>query len=155
VATRSRRSTFHAWGWVLAGAAALLAVQGTWDAAGIVAVTWVIYVLFARSTQCRVETAGGRPCNHSVLGLWGSCGFHRGAKWRSVPRFVRDGALGLPRLMWPRPAGSARAGSRGGAPAPAPRPAPSDTADRRTERIIALAGLAVAAAALVRDFIAG
>ncbi|MCO1655803.1 hypothetical protein [Pseudonocardia humida] len=153
--TRSRRSTFRAWGWVLAGAAGLLAAQGTWDAAGIVALTWVIYVLFARTTQCRAETASGSPCNHSVAGLWGSCGFHRGAKWRSVPLFVRDGALGLPRLMWPRPVGSPRSGGRGGAPAPAPRPSPSDAANRRTERIIAVAGLAVAAAALVRDLIAG
>ncbi|WP_214407771.1 hypothetical protein [Pseudonocardia lacus] len=152
---RSRRSRFHAWGWLLAAAAGLLALQGTWDAAGIVGLTWVVFVLFARRTQCRVEKADGGPCANPVTGMWGTCGTHRGAKWRSMPLFARDGALGLPRLMWPRPAGSPRAGVRSGARAPAPRPAPAPGTDGRTERIIAVFGLLVAIAAFVRDLVAG
>lgn len=155
---RSRRSAghFHGWGILLAAAAGLLGWQGSWASAAIVAVFWLVYVLLVRSTRCRVETREGNPCRWPVSGQLGTCGFHRGDKWRTLPIIRWDGAFGLPHLMWPR---AASAPAAGGPPVPPPpAPGPSGSTDLRRERLMAVVGvtgLVVAILAFARDLIAG
>jgi hypothetical protein len=157
---RSRRSPvrFRNWGFLLAAAAGVLAWRGAWGGAGLVSLIWLGYVLFVRQTQCRVEKVDGGACTNKVAGLMGTCWRHLGAKWRAVPVFWRDGAFGLPRLMWPRPAAAARTATRSGAAAPPPRPGATASAQERRERMmtfVGVAGLIVAILAFARDVIAG
>jgi hypothetical protein len=157
---RSRRSwtRFHGWGFLLAAAVGFLAWRGAWGGAGLVSLIWLYYVLFARVTNCRVETVEGAPCSRDANGLLGTCRTHRSAKWRALPRVCRDGAFGLPRLMWPRPAPLPRGSARSGAPPPPPRPEPTGSAQERRERtmtFVGVAGLVVAILAFARDVIAG
>jgi hypothetical protein len=150
-------SELPGWGWLLAGAAGLLAWRGAWAAVGVVGLTWAVFVLVARPARCGVETAVGGPCDRPVAGLLGTCGWHAGRKWRAVPVLVRDGELALPRLVWPRPAGAPHAPARCVPPAP-PRPVVRPADDARREHrlfLVAVVGLVAATSAFAHHLIAG
>jgi hypothetical protein len=143
---------------LLAVVLVVLASQGLWGAASIVAGILAFYLLVVRLTRCRVETTTHRPCRWRVRGLLGTCDYHIGYK-RGLPILVRGrGFLGLPTFMWPR---DDFARSRWLAD-----PQPNLGGDATSERarrpgydwiMMALAGVGVLVAilALVRDLVAG
>ena len=165
---RARRSApFRAWGWVLAGTAAVLLYQHLWTAAGIVGALWVVYLALLRLTRCRVETTKHRPCGQRVRGWLGTCEYHVGYK-RGLPRLVRgDGFVGLPTFMWPRddfsgawePQPAATVGLQAKQPRQSGRsgrPGGPGGAERDPAMMwLTVIGVVVALLALIRDFAIG
>lgn len=158
-----RKSTkFQAWGTLLAVATVGLAVKQLWEPMWYCIAVLGLYLATVRRTRCRVETQAHRPCLWRVRGLLGTCDFHIGYK-RGLPTLVRGrGFLGLPTLMWPRDdfvgvrARQERqpdAGARG-TTATATKAATRSGYDQAM-MVFTVLGVAVAAVALIRDFVAG
>jgi hypothetical protein len=129
------------WGLGIAACGVVLARRGAWVGTAFVMLVWLGYVLFARVDRCRVEQAA-TACDEPVSGLLGTCYVHRGTKWRSRPRVVRGGRLGL-RLCWPRGAVRVAVGGH-----PVLRSTVSDPR-RRLMDGVGLAGLVVAVMSVV------
>jgi hypothetical protein len=140
------------WGLGIAACAVVLVRRGAWVGTAFVALVWVGYVLLVRVDRCRVEREPAVPCDEPVSGLLGACYDHRGVKWRSRPRVVRGGRLGL-RLCWRRTAVPVAAVDvRPVAPV---RRAPAGDPRLRLMDGVGLAGLVLAVMSVVGDVTAG
>ena len=132
------------WGLGIAVCAVVLVRLGEWVGTAVVALIWLGYLLFARLDRCRVA-----DCDQPVSGLLGACYPHRGVKWRSPPRLVRGGRLGL-RLVWRRAAVPVAAGDVRAAPR-----VPYSAPRRRLMDAAGLVGLVLAVLSVVSALVAG
>lgn len=158
MATRRRRQWSLFWPVVLFGAATALLLNGATKEGLLVAVVWLVHVLFLNPTLCRVEKRGdGDPCTNPASGMLGTCslGGHRGATWQALPHVVRVGRIGWPRLMWPNPSTSVTGRRTAAARHPAPPPSPASGRTEVLGTVLAVASLLVALLSLARDVIAG
>jgi hypothetical protein len=138
------------WGLGIAACAVVLVRRGAWVGTAFVGLVWLGYVLFVRVDRCRVEREPAVPCDEPVSGLVGACYDHRGVKWRSGPRVVRRGRLGL-RLCWPRTAVRVAAGDA----RPVVRPPRASDPRLRLMDGGGLTGLVLAVMSVVSDVTAG
>lgn len=153
---RRNSPPFRAWGLLLGFFTVVLVLKGLWGSASLLAGILIFYLLVVRLTRCRVETTAHRPCRWRVRGLLGTCDYHVGYK-RGLPMLVHGNGV-LPMFMWPR-VDFVHAGVR---PDPQPTGAANPTSARARRpaydwgmMALAVTGVLVAIAALIRDLVAG
>lgn len=155
----ARRKKFRAWGLALLAAATISFFEDQWLAGFVFSGALALYLLFVRKTACRVQTlTGGMPRTFSARGYFGTCKPHTGLK-RGMPVVRALGSFRLPRVMWLRPEG-VPVPRRMAGPAVTMREIGTAEPPARTGREtvmlwVTISGVVVAAAAFLRDLIAG